>query len=338
MYRQLGRVITAGVQGLWYGPAWRGLILWPLALLFQCLVSLRRWAYWHGWLKQSHLPVPVIVVGNITVGGTGKTPFVIWLVSRLREQGYRPGVLTRGYGGRSTVWPIVVTGQSDSRLTGDESVLLARRCGCPVVAGPDRVADGQRLISLGCDILVSDDGMQHYALGRDIEVVMIDGLRGFGNGWGLPAGPLREPLSRAALADIQVVNGGNDEYAMRLQITEATALGSGRCVPLTTWRDRQVHAVAGIGDPQRFFSALQAQGLKIIAHPFPDHYDYQPDDLDFKDDLPVLMTEKDAVKCMAWPSARDFWYIPADAQVSEIIWIKLQDCLAKRKTSNLASK
>jgi tetraacyldisaccharide 4'-kinase len=304
----------------WYGKSFLVLLLLPLAWLFCALAIVRRQAYQWGLLKVHRFAVPVIVVGNISVGGTGKTPLVTWLVNLLKEQGYRPGIVSRGYGGGARHWPQQVRPDSDPQMVGDEAVLLSRRCACPMAVGPDRAAAVSALLAhTDCNIIVSDDGLQHYALGRDVEIAVVDGVRRFGNGHCLPAGPLREPQRRLRTVDLVVANGvaGPREYLMKLQAGSAWNLRDPqrRC-GLEVWRGKTVHAVAGIGYPQRFFQQLAQQGLEVIEHPFPDHHPFARADILFADDLPVLMTEKDAVKCLAF-AAEQHWCLPVDAQLDE---------------------
>ncbi len=306
-------------------------VLLPLSWLFRVVVTLRRRAYRMGWFKTHRLAVPVIIVGNITVGGTGKTPLVIWLVEFLRAQGYRPGVVTRGYGGSARM-PRSVGSEGDTRATGDEAVLLARRCACPVMIGKDRVT-AARALTVQCDVIVSDDGLQHYGLGRDIEIAVVDGVRRFGNGLCLPAGPLREPIARLKEVDMVVMHGGatgQGEFSMRL---EPLGLRNLRDETSTRapddFRGHTVHAVAAIGHPQRFFDTLRAQGLSIIEHPFPDHHAFTPPDLDFADDRPVLMTEKDAVKCRGFAQP-DYWYLPVQAKLDAAFDARLMQLLKER--------
>jgi tetraacyldisaccharide 4'-kinase len=277
------------------------LLLLPLALLFSVIAGLRSHCYRLGWCRVSRVGVPVLVVGNITVGGTGKTPLVIWLARHLQELGYHPGIVARGYGGRARNWPQQVRPDSDPAMVGDEAVLLAAGTGCPVCVGADRPAAARALLTYrDCDIIISDDGLQHYALGRDVEIVVVDGARRFGNGWPLPAGPLREPPSRLRHADLVVVQGGgqrSDEFGMQLAQPMIEPLRGGEVQALESWAGRAVHAVAGIGHPQRFFDQLAAAGLQVQPHAFPDHHPFAAADLAFGDDLPILMTAKDAVKC-----------------------------------------
>jgi tetraacyldisaccharide 4'-kinase len=294
------------------------LVLWPLSLVYGGVMLLRRLAYRWGLLQSQRVGVPVIVVGNMTVGGTGKTPLVIRLVDVLRAAGYRPGIVSRGYSGQSLTWPRQVKPDSDPHEVGDEPVLLARRCGCPVVAAPDRVAAARTLLNdHACNVILADDGLQHYALARDIEIAVIDGQRGLGNRACLPAGPLREPAGRLRRVDFIVGNGaaGRGEYLMTLVGEQAVNLVDPYVTcSLTTFRNGLVHAVAAIGDPARFFNFLQAHGIRILEHPFPDHHFFTAADLNFNTDLPVLMTEKDAVKCRSLAQER-FWYVPVQARL-----------------------
>lgn len=278
-------------------------------------------------MPAQRLAVPVVVVGNVTVGGTGKTPLVLWLAERLHLAGHRPGIISRGYGGHA-VGPRAVDPESDPAEVGDEPLLLARRSGCPMWVGRDRVAAGRALLAAHpeCGILISDDGLQHYRLARDVEIVVMD-ERGIGNGWLLPAGPLREPAARVAAADAIVINGGalciappacraRRMFAMELRGHALRSLHEPqRCVPPEAFAGKRVHAVAGIGNPQRFFDLLAALGLDIIAHPFPDHHRFTATDLAFDDCDALLMTEKDAVKCAPF-APPETWVLPVAAEVS----------------------
>ena len=292
------------------------LALLPLSLLFCLVVGLRCLLYRAGILSRIRLDVPVIVVGNITVGGTGKTPLVLRIADLLKRSGYRPGIVTRGYRGASRHWPRAVTPSTDASEVGDEAVLLARRSGCPVMAGPDRVASGRLLIEQGCTVLVSDDGLQHYHLDRDIEIAVIDGTRRFGNGLCLPAGPLREPVGRLRTVTLRVAQGVPEpgEIGMSLVPGQVYRLQNPvEQADLDDFRVGSVHAVAGIGNPERFFSSLRSLGVDVIPHAFPDHHAFQACDLVFGDDIPVLMTEKDAVKCQTFARPH-FWVLPVTAQ------------------------
>ena len=290
--------------------------LLPLSLVFCALVWLRRGLYRIGLLRSNRFPVPVIVVGNITVGGTGKTPLVIWLADFLRQAGYRPGIVTRGYRGQSSIWPVAVTKETAAKLVGDEAVLLARRCHCPVMAGPDRVASVQALLNQDCNLIVSDDGLQHYRLRRDLEIAVIDGVRRFGNGLCLPAGPLREPVSRLRSIALRVANGlpRAGEMGMQLSPTHFYSLAlPSQQTSAEQFRATSVHAVAGIGNPERFFESLRALGLRVLPHAFPDHHAFEVNELEFGDNLPVILTEKDAVKCQHFAKPH-FWVLAVDAQ------------------------
>ena len=301
----------------WETRNWLSILLLPLAALYCLAAGLRAAAYRAGMLVSRSLPVPVIVVGNISVGGTGKTPLVVWLGRYLRSHGRRPGILTRGYGGGARDWPQEVRPGSDPRDLGDEPVLLARRSGCPVVAGPDRLEGARVLLDRhGCDLIICDDGLQHYALNRDIEIAVVDGDRRLGNGFCLPAGPLRERGSRLAQVDLVVVNGsaGEREMGMELRADRAVRLADQFNVqPLTEFRGQEVAALAGIGNPGRFFRMLRRFGLTIREYPFPDHHPFRPEDLAPFGDMAVLMTEKDAVKCEGFAGPR-CWYVPVDAE------------------------
>ncbi|QHS08952.1 tetraacyldisaccharide 4'-kinase [Sinimarinibacterium sp. NLF-5-8] len=267
--------------------------------------------------------VPVIVVGNIAVGGTGKTPFVIWLVELLRAQGWSPGVISRGYGARAPSYPFAVTRDSDPAHCGDEPLLIARRTGCPVMVDPNRVRAARALIAQArVNIIVSDDGLQHYRLARDLEFCLVDGARGLGNGALIPAGPLRELASRLDTVDWVVINGEltapvaapPHTLHMRLAVDRARALDGSTARALASFAGQKVHAVAGIGRPARFFETLRAAGIEPIEHAFADHHGYHAQELQFGDDLPLLMTEKDAVKCERL-GLQNAFFVPVTAQL-----------------------
>lgn len=324
-----GSSMAQGLPGCWYRRR-LAVTLWPLlplSWLFRLLAGMRRWLYHCGVLHSCRLSVPVVVVGNLTVGGSGKTPLVLWLVRSLQEQGWRPGIISRGYGGRGGQVRSVAA-SSLSSLVGDEPLLLARRSGVPVFVGRDRVAAGQALLAAhpDCDVIVSDDGMQHYRLKRTAQVVVFDS-RGAGNGRLLPAGPLREPLRRLAGVDAVVWNGPAErrvedaarhlpQFDMRLVGQRFVAI-SGRQSNCDAdfLKGRQLHAIAGIGDPRRFFSQLKALGLEFEAHPFPDHHPYSDADLAFARHGVLLMTEKDAVKCEALVTG-EAWVLPVEAVIT----------------------
>jgi tetraacyldisaccharide 4'-kinase len=287
-------------------------LLWPVSRLFSLVASQRRE---HLQRVQAMLPVPVVVVGNISVGGTGKTPLLCELAAALSRYEKRIGIISRGYGGSYDGAPRLVKITDNPAVVGDEPLLIARATQCPVVIGHDRLAAARYLVEHATvDMILSDDGLQHYALPRSVEIVVLDGERGLGNGFCLPAGPLREPASRLQEVDFVVVNGVTEAVFQPAQLVTQLvpeywiAVASGEAaaskpLPLETVRGR-VHAVAGIGNPARFFNALRSLGLDVIEHPFPDHHHFVFADLDFTDGLPVVMTEKDAVKCSAFAKAK----------------------------------
>lgn len=301
----------------WYGtgrPPWWS---WPLAALYGAVVRVRRALYRRGWLRSERLPAPVIVVGNLTAGGTGKTPLTLALAAALRARGRKPGVVSRGYGGDRRA-PLLLGDAPDPAQVGDEPCLI-RAGGVPVAVGRDRPAAARLLLDAGCDVLIADDGLQHYRLARDVEICVIDGVRRFGNGRLLPAGPLREPLARLGAVDFRVCNGGaaaDGEIPMQLAGGSVRALADGHEQALRVFAGQRVHAVAGIGHPQRFFDSLREQGVAPIEHPFPDHHAFVPADLRFGDDLPVLMTEKDAIKCLGFAQPH-WWSVPVRAVLPE---------------------
>jgi tetraacyldisaccharide 4'-kinase len=261
----------------------------------------------------------VVVVGNLSVGGTGKTPLTIWLVEFLRNAGFRPGVVSRGYGGRSgRDHPRPVLPDTDPAAAGDEPVLIARRTKAPVMVCTDRVHAAQALLEQHrCDLIIADDGLQHYRLGRDIEILLIDGERRFGNGRCLPAGPLREPPDRVATVDFVIRRGGEPEageYAMKVEGASALNLVSGQRRPLAEFTGERLRAVAGIANPERFFRHLAGFGLTVEAMPFPDHHAYTAEDLAIESACALLMTEKDAVKCRRFADLRH-WCVPIDARL-----------------------
>ncbi len=303
------------------------LLMLPLSLLFRLFVAIRRGLYQTGALRSIRMPVPVIVVGNISVGGTGKTPLVLWLVARLREAGYRPGIISRGYGG-SSVYPRAVRTDSDAAVCGDEPVLMAGRSACAVWIGKDRPAAASALLAANpdCDIIVSDDGLQHYRLARDFEIAVVDGERGHGNGWMLPAGPLREPSSRLDAVNAVVVRGvatakalaSRPCFTMTLQPTGLRNLYDNRHLPADTLQAQRVHAVAGIGNPQQFFDTLTQLGISHTPHAFADHHAFTAANLQFDPCDAVVMTEKDAVKCQRYATEKH-WALLIEAQVDDAL-------------------
>lgn len=317
---------------VWYGRHPASVALVPFSWLFRGATALRRRCFTSGLLTIYHASVPVIVVGNLTVGGSGKTPLVIWLAGYLKSLGLNPGIVARGYGGRATHWPQQVRPDSDPETVGDEAVVIARRTRCPVAVDPTRAAAVAALIEhSGCDVVISDDGLQHYGLARDIEIAVVDGVRRLGNARLLPAGPLREAPQRLREVDFVVTNGiaGRGEFAMKyVPVNPINVVDRRQAIDFADLHSTQVHAVAGIGNPERFFQMLKNKGLRIVPHPFPDHHRYRAEDLAFDDDCPILMTEKDAVKCERFGIAR-CWSVPVTAELPEIFAQRLQALLMR---------
>ncbi|APE29770.1 tetraacyldisaccharide 4'-kinase [Halomonas aestuarii] len=309
------RWLTAAYRG----DAWLA-VLRPLEALYRRVVRRRATAYASGRKPVWRAPVPVIVVGNITLGGTGKSPLVAWLARHLAQRGWSPGILSRGYGGHCEHYPLLLDADTPVASCGDEPRMLADQTGLPVVVDPDRPRGARRLLEAGCDILIGDDGLQHLALCRDLELVVVDGTRGFGNGRCLPAGPLREPLSRLERVDAVVVNGAPaftpppGAHGMVLAPAAWRRLGDGRRVPLAPLPfEGPVHALAGIGHPPRFFATLADLGVEAVTHAFADHHHYSADDLAFGDGRPLVMTAKDAVKCRELAPAES-WVLEVEAR------------------------
>jgi len=311
----LRRQLAHKIEQAWYERNALTQLLRPISWIFLTLVSIRRFLYKTGILKQLKLPVPVIVVGNISVGGTGKTPLVIWIANYLKQAGYKPGIISRGYGGRAHNWPQQVRPDADPIMVGDEAVVISRRTGCPMAVGPGRVADGQSLLKYAdVDVIISDDGLQHYALGRTVEIAVIDGIRRFGNGFCLPAGPLRERRTRLEDVDCRVTNGvaAQGEIPMRYQADKLINLVTQEVRVISDFKQQPVNAIAGIGNPDRFFNFIRTIGIRTTTCAFPDHHVFSAEDITFPDDEVLFMTEKDAVKCQRF--ARDnWWYIPVEA-------------------------
>ncbi|MDQ3204992.1 MAG: tetraacyldisaccharide 4'-kinase [Pseudomonadota bacterium] len=339
----------------WYGDAPVPLHARLLSALYAGVTGLRRRLYAMGVLRSSHPGVPVVVVGNITAGGAGKTPLTIALVQRLRSEGWNPGIATRGYARDRQSEALWVDAGTDPLLGGDEPCLLARRTGARVRADRDRAAAARELTAAGCDVIVCDDGLQHYRLRRDIEIEVVDGRRRYGNGQLLPAGPLRELPERGTRCDFRIVNAGGaeavgagfGEWPMRLLADQAMPLAGGRPRGLASFCGQRVHAVAGIGDPERFFTMLRKRGIAVVPHAFPDHHRYAAADFDFGSHLPVLMTEKDALNLpkgglgTGGPAASDsdsrpgsplgtdlYHSVPVTAELPEAFWIALLDRLS----------
>lgn len=309
---------TTLIDSLWYGFHPLRWVLYPFACMFQIFSAIRR--IYLTSFKQKKFPVPVIVIGNLTVGGVGKTPLVIALAQVLKDKGLRVGIVTRGYGCTLRNYPYVVSVNDKSTLVGDEPLLLARRTGCPVVIAPKRVNAVQYLLdNFQSQVILSDDGLQHYAMGRSLEIVVVDGMRGLGNGLCLPAGPLREPPRRLRHADFVVVNGGEWPAAhhMDLKPGDITQMSTGKsiCHSELTY---PVAAISAIGNPHRFYATLGKLGIHFNAHTFNDHHQFKQSDL-IVDEATILMTEKDAVKCYQFTTDKMF-FLPVHAQLSNTFW------------------
>jgi len=320
----------------WYGGVAPGQLLRALAGVFAWLVGRRAAAYRTGRRAVQRVDVPVLVIGNLVAGGSGKTPAVIALAQHLKVRGWRPGVVTRGYGRRGST-PLWAVADSDPRAVGDEPVVMARRSGVPVRVDADRVRGARALIAAGCDLVLADDGLQHYRLGRDIEIEVIDALRGYGNGRMLPAGPLREPPARADACDFQLLTGADHDhtgkagsFAMHIVPALVTRLDGSEPRQLSAFRGQRVHALAGIGRPERFFATLRDAGIAVLEHAFADHHRFSAGDLHFGDGLAVLMTEKDAVKCQRFATESCF-VLAIDALLPEAFYDALDQRLGMRQ-------
>jgi tetraacyldisaccharide 4'-kinase len=333
--------MRSSLERMWYGDKaspW----LAPLSFLYGAVMAFRSLLYRMGLRQRFRMKVPVVVIGNLTVGGTGKTPLVAWLSTRLSAVGLRVAIVSRGYGGRARGVTRVTVHSRPSEV-GDEPLLLARRAQATVFVGRDRVATARKAVAEGADIVLCDDGLQHLALARDCEIVVIDGQRGFGNGCLLPRGPLRESPRRLRRVNAVVVNGAmtapgfsmprfvsRTHYDMNMRPGDARPVSGGASLrALASFRSTGIHAVAAIGNPQRFFDMLKGAGLTLYEHPMPDHHAFKSGDLNFGDNLPVLMTEKDAVKCAAFADDR-CWYVPVTAEFSEAASRELIDLVLMR--------
>lgn len=326
------------LEQAWYRKAGWLVLLWPLSIVFRWLAAIRR-GYHSAAARANPSPVPVIVVGNVSVGGTGKTPFIISLGQALKKAGLKPGVISRGYLGKAPDYPFSVEGDSSVDEVGDEALLIARVLGCPMVVDPDRVRALEKICTdFPCDVVLSDDGLQHYALPRDLEIVVIDGERLFGNGMCLPAGPLREPVSRLDSVPYLFVNGELDRDKMPSQLErahpvhlEATCLinlHSGAKKPFKAAPfniGTTVHAVTGIGNPNRFFKLLSALPYQVQRHDFPDHHPFTAEDFEalaIDERHPVVMTQKDAVKCEEF-AGPNYWYLSVEMKLPEKVLAEL---------------
>lgn len=347
------RGIDSLLQNIWYGDSSLRVALLPLSWLYAATIALRRLFYRAGIFRSEKLTVPVIVVGNITAGGTGKTPLTLWLAQQLTEKSFNPGIVSRGYGGKVGPQPVAVTVDSNPAVVGDEAVLMAGRSTCPVVVHPDRVAAARRAIELGADIIVADDGLQHYRLERDFEIAVVDADREYGNRRLLPAGPLREPLSRLDSIEQILVQCETDDSPelshrvsdsppknFRLDISAICRLDNSDIRHSTSFSGKQLHAIAGIGNPERFFRLLEANNIRVIRHPLPDHARIRQEDLDFDDNIDVVMTEKDAVKCR-WLDTTKCWYVPVDVVIdaadAEYLLNRIMRKIGPKKTGEIVS-
>ncbi len=319
---------------LWYTDTPYKYLLLPLSKLYEGVIKIRKNYYQKKSKINGEFQVPIIVVGNITVGGTGKTPLTIWLANFLKEQGYKPGIVSRGYGGKAFIYPQIVTAESDPAVVGDEPLLIVQHTQCPLIVDPDRVNAVRTLLkNNSCDVVISDDGLQHYNLPRDLEILVIDGDRRFGNGLCLPAGPLREPISRCKEIDFVVTNGlaQSGEFQMVLAPEKIVNIADPKNTQSAgEFVGKIVHAVAGIGNPHRFFQSLRQMGMTVAEHVFPDHYYFTPQDINYGADAIVIMTEKDAVKCRSFADARH-WCLPVRAQIDHEFGKQLLNRLTSSK-------
>lgn len=314
------------IEKAWYQNHPLKWLLLPLNSVFWLISAVRRLMFQIAIFKQPKLDIPIVIVGNIGVGGNGKTPMVIYLVEQLKARGLSVGVISRGYGGNEQMHPLLVNDDTTAEQAGDEPVLIYQRCNVAVMVGRDRVLSVEKLMAQGCNIIISDDGLQHYRLKRDVELVIVDGKRRFGNGWLMPAGPLREGLWRLKTVDKVIINGGLadiDEDLMTLQGDSVINLISKQRKSIGEFlaencKNNSINALAGIGNPERFFISLHELGFTLGQKiGFVDHHHYNKDDLQqFNADVPLLMTEKDAVKCITIAN-ENTWYLPINAHFEQ---------------------
>jgi tetraacyldisaccharide 4'-kinase len=311
------------LEKLWYKRNVLCWFLWPFSIIYQFVIKIRRF-----YLQKFccyNFDVPIIVVGNISVGGVGKTPFVIALANKLTQQGMRVGIVSRGYGAKIKQFPHEVSVYDSAKMVGDEPLLLAQKTNIPVIIAPKRIAAVKYLLQkYAVEVVISDDGLQHYRMGRKVEIAIIDKTRGLGNGLCLPAGPLREPPKRLQQVDFVVTNG--DSQSMQLCPGEITQLTTGNFVEKTIFME-PIAAVAGIGNPQRFFTTLRALDISFNPYPFKDHHKFVPRDLDLPEKN-VIMTEKDAVKCLSF-ATDNMYFLPVTAQLNDLFWQKLLQRISK---------
>ncbi len=319
--------LESWATNIWYRNHPVSYLLLPLSFIFCTVVLVRRFAYKIRLLPSKHFRIPIIVVGNISVGGTGKTPLVIWIARFLHRLGYSPGIVSRGYGGKADSYPLQVALDANPADTGDEALMIAQRTKLPVVVGPSRVKSVKMLMAEhGCDVIISDDGLQHYALGRSIEIAVYDDHRKFGNKFCLPAGPLREPLRRLKSVQLVVCNGRADAdsnvTSMEVRGVIAVNMQTREIKSLRWFANQECHVVAGIGNPHRFFKQLSKNGLKCIQHVFSDHHAFEASDILFEDDKLVIMTEKDAIKCKGFATGQH-WFVPVRAKLDDFFGSQL---------------
>jgi tetraacyldisaccharide 4'-kinase len=307
----------------WYGKSRWTLLLLPFNIIFVLLSHFRRW--WLIQFKQRTPTVPVIVVGNISVGGTGKTPLIIALVKKLQAEGFSPGVISRGYGSQAPEYPYLVSKESTAIEAGDEPLSIFQQTLCPVAIGPKRFESISMLRDRKVDLILSDDGLQDYSLGRHLEIAVVDGQRWFGNGWRLPVGPLREAVSRLSVIDMLVVNNPSKNslvrnfHSMQIKPCRWVNIKTNKQLSLQDFHPIGFHAIAGIGNPQRFYQTLKQLDMDFIEHDFPDHHQYNQEDFDFAAEDCVVMTEKDAVKCQSF-AKQNWYYLVVEAGLDEIFW------------------
>jgi tetraacyldisaccharide 4'-kinase len=330
------------LEDSWYKEGGWTKLLSPLSSIYGSVSTQRREKFLNNQSTLWQPPVPVVVVGNISVGGTGKTPVTLALIEYLKSLGYTPGVVSRGYGGKALSYPYEVMADSSAAHSGDEPLLIKQRTNCCVVVDPDRVAAAKYLLEVSdCDLIISDDGLQHYALVRHIELAIVDGERGLGNGRLLPAGPLREPVQRLSEVDFVLVNGGQWSYSageanrFSLHPDHFVNVKTGETKALDQWSGVSCHAIAGIGNPQRFFNTLADLNISVKTHKaFSDHHKITATEIVFDDNLPVLMTEKDAVKCREFSSDK-LWYLSVDAQLPAVFLTKFRLALEQLRDQTL---
>ena len=324
---KLTMLVKEFIENIWYSKHPFGIVLLPLSWIYSLIVVVRRLCYRSGLIAVNQVSVPVIIVGNISVGGTGKTPLVIWLAEYFKKKGFKPGIISRGYGGKFAGKTQQVRADSNPSLVGDEPVLIAKRTNCSVAIAVKKSRAAEELIEYcDCNLIICDDGMQHYSLNRDIEIAVIDGQRRFGNQRCLPAGPLREPISRLKTVDLVVSKyiAGRHQYKMEYIYGDLVSLiDPDHTISISSLKGASVHVISGIGNPDKYHSYLRNNKLHIICHEFSDHYPYKKKDVVFEDDFPVVMTEKDAVKCIDY-ATKDYWYLPIIAVLPDSFTYRLE--------------